>query len=309
MLSLLWATEFYEGEKALDKEKFIMKRASLLVSLNCNLNCKLCVVGSPYHTTGNFPDVSKLIGDMDTLFHIVDYVEIVTISGGEPLLYKQLPKLLEELLNYSKYFGKIEIVTNGTIVPDNGLLEVIEKYGTQFLRFIVDDYGRDLSKKVPQIVSLLEGHQIPYRLNDYCSENLRFGGWIDHGSAEKIVHTEKEAHELFAKCAQPQKMNFCFLIENGRMSPCSVVLRRIKLGQNVDKGEYIDLTSTMSAEEQRQKIRNIYNAKCLESCAYCTDALSDDAPRFWPAVQLTAEELKEIRGKHNLSLGGNDCAL
>lgn len=280
----------------MDKEKFTMKRASLLVSLNCNLKCKLCTVGSPYYSGSKFPELSELEGQIHALFEVVDLVEIFTISGGEPLLYKQLPQLLESLLKYSDHFEKIEIITNGTIIPTEELLEAVKKYGDKFLRFIVDDYGNTLSKKASHIASLLDENNIPYRLNDYCSDDLRFGGWVDHGPMTDIVNTKIEARKLFAKCAQPQKMGFCFLYVDGCLYPCSVVFRRFKLGQSVDEKDYVNIIDqSLTTDEKRKKISDIYNTDCLESCEYCTYALSDDAPRFPPAVQMTAEELKETR--------------
>lgn len=277
-------------------EKLVMKRMSLLVSLKCNLKCKLCVVGSPYYSDQPFVSLNELCNHISRYFSIVDFVEVLTISGGEPLLYNHLSSLLEELLKHSDKFGHIEIITNGTIVPGKELIETIKKYGNKFLRFIVDDYGKELCKNAMNIVSTLEENHIPYRLNDYCSENLRFGGWVDHGPMTEIVHTKKEALSLFAKCAQPQKMGFCFLFLDGCLYPCSVVMRRAKLGQAVAQSDYVDLNDTsISPEVQRQKIRDIYSAKCLESCEYCAYALSDDAPRFKPAEQFTARELQEIK--------------
>lgn len=280
----------------MDKEKFTMKRASLLVSLNCNLKCKLCTVGSPYYSGSKFHELSELENQIHALFEVVDLVEIFTISGGEPLLYKQLPQLLESLLKYSDRFEKVEIISNGTIVPTQELLDIIKKYGDKFFRFIIDDYGNELSKNATQIISMFNENGIPYRLNDYCSDDLRFGGWVDHGPMTNIVHTKNEARELFAKCAQPQKMNFCFLYVDGCLYPCSVVFRRSKLGQSVDERDYVNIIDqSLTADEKRRKISDIYNTDCLESCEYCTYAISADAPRFKPAVQLTAEQLKKIR--------------
>lgn len=280
----------------MSEEKFTMKRASLLISLNCNLKCKLCTVGSPYYSGKKFPELSELESQLRALFEVVDFVEIFTISGGEPLLYRQLPELLESLLEYSDHFEKIEIITNGTIIPTQELLAAVKKYGEKFLRFIVDDYGKDLSKNVAQIISLFDENGIPYRLNDYCSDNVRFGGWVDHGPMTEIVHTKSEARGLFAKCAQPQKMNFCFLYVDGCLYPCSVVFRRSKLGQDVDEKDYVNIIDqSLTADEKRKKISDIYNTDCLESCEYCTYAISDDAPRFPPAVQMTAEEIKAAR--------------
>lgn len=277
-------------------EKFVMERVGIAISLICNLKCKLCMVYSPYCTDTTFPDISEVKSWIKKYFDIVDYVKIFTFSGGEPLLYKQLPDVLESFSEYSEKIGKLEIITNGTTVPSDELISAAKKLGEKFSRFLIDDYGENLSCKIKEIERVLNASGLKYDIRNYNSGDLHCDGWVDLGSMEKIF-SYKEASEVYAKCAQPQKLHFCFSISDGIMVPCGAVSRRIFLGHNVDKNDYIDLMDkSLSIEEQRQKISNIYNSKCLETCMYCT-GFCDDSVRYKPAEQFTPEEIRKIRQK------------
>lgn len=280
----------------MDKKEFCMKRVGLTVSLACNLNCKLCGAYAPYILNRPFPQVGKLLEEVKKYFSIVDKVELFTVTGGEPLLYKQLPELLDGLLDYSNQFEKMELITNGTIVPNDDLVNVLKKYGDKFLRFYVDNYGNDLSPKVPEIIAKLNDHNLPTMVRNNNEEDKHCGGWVDFGITGEVLQPSTEKNiELFSKCAYPQKLKFCFNIRDGLMTPCPAVFRRLSLGHDVDYKEYINLNdNTLTIEQQRQKISYIYNAICFESCAYCT-GLCDDSQRYTPAEQLTPEEIHQIR--------------
>lgn len=62
------------------------------------------------------------------------------VSGGEPLLYKHTVKLIEYL---DEYYGNrittLRLVTNGTIVPTEDVLERLSRCNVQIT---VDDYRK-----------------------------------------------------------------------------------------------------------------------------------------------------------------------
>ena len=81
---------------------------------NCNLNCTYC----REKRTDSLPDL-----DFETIKSIIDQfadikAKMVTIAGGEPLMYKKLPDVLEYLK------GKVEVIgitTNGTLVSGKNI--------------------------------------------------------------------------------------------------------------------------------------------------------------------------------------------
>lgn len=275
-------------------QPFNLKRTTILITLNCNLNCKLCGAYAPYYEKSGDPTVSQHMEYVKKLFEIVNRLELFTISGGEPLLYKYLPDFLDNLLDYSDRFDKLEIITNGTIIPDQRLLTSVKQYKGKFFRFLVDNYN--ISTKIPEIRTLFEENNIPHVIRDNNLKKSHCDGWIDFGELDTVIHDNNETEALFKKCAFVQKLSFCFGIYKGYMTPCGQVRWRLGLGK-ASPDEYINLMDTdISVEEQRRKITNMYNGKFLETCRYC-NGMCEDSTRFSPAEQLTLEELREIK-KH-----------
>ena len=274
--------------------KFNIHSVTLITSFRCNLNCKYCNAYIPYLNNKLDRSNDKIMEGAERFFKIVDSVEYFTVTGGEPFLYKDLPNLFERLLPYKDRFEKLQIITNGTIVPSNEVLDVLKKFGDKFYTIYIDNYGKELSKKIPEIEAVLKENDLPYYIRDYCTKNAYCGGWVDMGDMYSELHTMEEAQELYEKCAVP-KWGFCSIIADDIWYPCDSVFRRLDLGQKVDPSDYIDFTdTTLTIEQQREKFRRIYDEKCLESCKYC-NGLCKDSVRIKPAEQLTPEELKKIR--------------
>jgi len=79
----------------------------------CNLNCTGCYASSSAHTTPTLPYdmVDKIISDVRNKFHS----RFVTISGGEPFMYKSQGKTLMDI--FEKYDDVFFLVyTNGTLI-------------------------------------------------------------------------------------------------------------------------------------------------------------------------------------------------
>lgn len=270
-------------------QDFLMERTAIHVNVLCNLKCKLCSNYLPYYTQHNYA-IEKLEQSMERYFRIVTYVRKLTIAGGEPLLYQELTRFLTYLQRYRDQIGTVEIITNGTIIPDNKLLDAAVSFEDQ-LYFLIDNYGTGLSTKVDTVDQILNIRGIHHVVRNNAENDPHCGGWVDYGNlTNRKLKTQTEIEALYAKCAHPQKLKFCFGMADGVMYPCTPYRRCKELGVIDDYNEYIDLFDDMlSIEEQRQKIRNIYNGRGLSACAYC-NGLCEDSPRFTPAQQLTAEE-------------------
>lgn len=278
---------------------FSIHGVTVITSFVCNLNCKFCGAYVPYLKNKLVRSIDEIMKGVERFFDIVDRVEYLGVTGGEPLIYKDFAALLERLLPYSDRFEKMQIITNGTMVPSDDVIKAIKKFEKNYCYFTIDDYGPQLSKRISEIENVLKSNDVPYEIRDYCSENPHCGGWVDMGDMYREKHTLEEAQEIYGKCAVP-KWGFCSIIADDIWYPCDQVFRRLDLGQNVDKDDYIDFTDeTLSVEQQREKLRKIYGEKCLESCKYCS-GLCKDSVRIRPAEQLTPEELKTIRKQlHN----------
>lgn len=274
-----------------------MERVTIDITYKCSLKCKLCGTYSPYmhETVQHEYPVENWIKVIDNYFKIVDYVKMFTISGGEPLMYPYFPSVIRHLKKYSKQIGEIQVATNGTIVPNQNVLDACKDFGEK-LYFIVDNYGPNVSTKIEEIDDRMTAQNIRHIIRNYTKDNPHCGGWVDFGCLTKErLKTQEEAEQLFAKCTFPQKLHFCFPITKTEMWPCPPARRRKQLGLSDDYSEYIDLLDdTLSIEQQREKIKAIYEKKVLSACAYC-NGQCEDSERFIPGEQLTGEEFKCVQ--------------
>ena len=263
-----------------------LKGTGLTSTLRCSLKCKLCCTFSPYYNPAphfNYDIIKKTV---DKYFKIVNNVDKFTISGGEPFMHEELHLIIEYISNYFDSIGTLEIITNGTIMPNDKLINTIVKFKNK-INIMIDQYG-DLSKKVRDIKECFDKKEISYRIRNYGKDNPHCGGWVDFGDFNRKHFTEEETIEKFNKCAYPKKLQFCFSIMKGEIHPCTPSRRCMELGIiKKDKSEYIDLFDEQaSVEEQREKFISILNKNYLSACAYC-NGLCEDSQRFIPAEQLT----------------------
>ena len=285
-------------EKQMEKKNSVY-RISLDVTHRCNLKCKLCAAHVPYFREPWHPTYEYLTKTVDKMFELIPEMDRLVIAGGEPLIRTDIVDFFKYLLPYKdRIYSRVEIITNGSILPRKELLEVCQKFTReegqgQGIYFIVDNYGPELSPKLYEIGDLLTQYNIPHELRDYYKD-LHCDGWVDFGDFS-LKRSPEEGKKLFQKCALPSKLNFCIKIIDGRIDPGSQSLHCMRLGLFDEPSEYINLFDDISVEEKREKLLSWYNMETLHACQYC-DGMCEDSKRFQPAEQLTAEEIREIRG-------------
>ncbi|MBE6752157.1 MAG: radical SAM protein [Ruminococcaceae bacterium] len=282
-------------------DKFVMERSGVTVTNVCNLDCARCASYIPYHKKPVFVSVEKLTEYIEKYFSIVDFVKKFIITGGEPLLHPEIEKIVDVLLKYESQIGDLQIISNGTKVPNEKLISSFSQFKDK-ANFLIDNYGAGISVAIKDIDETLSKTNIRYVIRENNSEKSHCGGWIDLGDlTEKRCVTKEEAVKVYNMCAYAQKLNFCFVMSvDGIMNPCPPSKRCRELGSIEDNyDEYIDLLDeSLTIEEQREKINRIYNFDSLSACAFC-NGLNDYSERFVPGVQLTKEE------KECVKLGAN----
>ena len=81
-------------------DKMKCERTELTITHRCTLKCKLCGAYSPYYSPTPHWRGEELQSYVDKYFEVVDSVEKMTISGGEPFLHPDLPELVKYLNKY-----------------------------------------------------------------------------------------------------------------------------------------------------------------------------------------------------------------
>jgi hypothetical protein len=283
--------------KKADKTGLQMSNVTIFVTLKCTLKCRLCVTYSPYYKTPFHPEKEYFFKCIDRYFEIVDHVGLISLNGGEPLIRSDLDEIVKYLYRYNDRFDRIEIITNGTIIPPENLLKAIRLFGNQF-EILIDDYGTDISKnagKAYEAFSSLEEARV--RLRDYHSKDAHCGGWVDLGVSKNCIKkSDIEAKAVFDKCAYP-KRDFCISMAHGKLWACMPTRRLDELGlvSSLDEEVFDLFDSNIPDEVLCERIKNLYNAKCLSACAYC-NGMCDDSERFKAGEQIINEKLQSREG-------------
>lgn len=108
-------------------------RMDLTLSFRCQNNCIHCYAGGPRETSEfNAEDWKKVIDKLGRIG-----VFILTFTGGEPTLRKDLP----DLLQYAQKKGMVTgLITNGRRLKDPEYVEVLEKTGLDFVQITLESH-------------------------------------------------------------------------------------------------------------------------------------------------------------------------
>ena len=261
-----------------------LTNTTLVITMRCNLKCKLCAVSVPYYEHPEHYSLEMLQHTVDRYFMAVDTVEKFTINGGEPFTHPQLPELMDYLLQYQDRIGMLEILTNGSLAPSQSLIDVLAK--SNKTNVLIDDYGPQLSKKVSDAIAAFEQHGVAYRHRTYHGSDAHCGGWVDLTRIGMKNRSSKETAEIYAKCAYPGPFH-CLAIFGGKAYICGVYKKCVTDGLIPDvPSEYIDfLAEDYDLENVRTQIASFHQRSYFSACAYC-DGFCPDSHRYIPAEQL-----------------------
>lgn len=272
------------------KELFV-DYVELTITTKCTLCCKDCWHLIPrYLYTPNTEDkfkhysLNEMNPTIDKFLDSVDRVGHFCLLGGEPFLNKEAHLIMQKLID-SKKVEEVHIITNGTLLPSNELLETLQNHKCTVA---ISDYG-DLSIKKQELIELLKDKGIKILIRP-CDE----GCWYNTRDPEENCNRSKEElKDIFASCTA----RCCQLIVNNKIYICPRIAHSVELG--VYKGndaEYVDLEK-YSVRKTRKLLNKMYELEHLYGCNYCKGNKGDLIPA---AIQLKKEDivrLKEEYGK------------
>jgi len=211
--------------------------------------------------------------------------------GGEPLVRDDLPQLLEYLRNFlPQITNVVRINTNGSILVSDDLIEASKTYGNK-IHWMIDDYGKDLSKNALQSIERLKNAKISCELRDYVVDPY-CGGWVDFSDMTILHNTPEEAEVLFNKClCSPKKQERSVNLYDGEMYICGQSKHCMDLGVIPKvKPEYVNICdSALNIQQVRKEISAFMNMKTHTACQYCT-GICEDSVRYPAAEQLKSDE-------------------
>ena len=270
-----------------------LKRSALSITQRCTLKCKLCNAYTPYYKKPidmSFGQVSKVL---DRYFSIVDSVGIFSVLGGEPLMHRDISKILNKLNSYSgQITERIDLVTNGTLNMNDETFAYFVDNAPK-VKVIISHYGK-YSPKADALAAKLDVHGANYRVAKYYGDDLLYGGWIDYRDHSK-KHFTQEAIEQQAQNCIVRKEQY-YLISEGEMHTCTRAHWRMRQGiipRNPAEYLYL-LDDRVSIEQQRITLDNMDKMIGTTSCAYCAGS-NKERKRYVPAEQFSKATLVSTR--------------
>ncbi len=229
----------------------ILPYLELVITEKCSLKCKNCANLMQYYKNPAHENFKRQMKALENLIKCYDQINILRLIGGEPLLNRQLCAYIKKIFG-SKLKNKIkavEIITNGTIMPDKRLVSLIKKH---HIFFTVSSYDVKTGKF---------NAIIKQSLKDRYFLSVASGDWIKCG-------TIKDRGKKMAV------LNFihCFIknlntVKNGRFYVCPFAAHALSL--KAVPSSFDESVNLINNKEISREIAYLKNKKYLEVCRYC----------------------------------------
>lgn len=226
------------------RKKVCLMEVHSTITTRCTLRCKHCNMFMPYYKEQIDYVAEDILHDLELLFRHVDYVVSYKLLGGEPLINNELANMIMQISEkYGDKIGNIGIITNGTILPNEELINISKKYD---VKFDFSDYtdAVDYKKKFDEAVKRVSDAGIRYEVN----RSLR---WCDFGFPEKNKNYDfDEVREHMLSCGP-----LFHGLNDGKYYYCHVAWSadKAKLLKNV-QDDYIDLRTLGNGDEAKEAI-------------------------------------------------------
>lgn len=111
------------------RNKCVVSKIDTVITSRCSLRCKNCNMFISHAPVQCDIALNRLKNNFDIFFESVDYVYEYTLLGGEPFLHKDIADIISYLGGqYGEKIGRINLISNGTIVPDGEVIAVLKDF-------------------------------------------------------------------------------------------------------------------------------------------------------------------------------------
>lgn len=230
----------------------------------CNLRCKHCGFLMPYFKNPvDFP-VEDLVKYMDRLLDAVNAIQIFRILGGEPFLYKDIAVIVRKALTSPK-IKTIDIVTNGTIIPPQEVLDLMKN--NPRIKIQISHYGK-VSRNAEKIKSLCDENGVVCEIRYPESKT-----WFNTGGLQDRGRSKAELMRQLKRCG-----NICRNFHNGRLYFCPRASFGSKLGMPDNPNDFVDMTQDVDRKTLRKQIFELNQRRFIAACNYCSEGTDECVP-------------------------------
>ena len=251
MLYRLVAREMAQVHPAL-----IIPYVELCISPQCTLRCRDCANFMQHYNKPQPMDLEQVWSWVTAFLESVDHVMTFRVMGGEPLMQKQLPELMQRLLAQPK-LQHIQVVSNATLMPKDELLNLMSNNHRCSMFF--SNYGPKVAPRYQEIVKHCQEHHV--LVETLCPDI----SWFDMGDCSDRHLTPEQMAATYQRCP-----NNCRHIWNGEFHHCprSAHAKYLGLIKDIPEQDYVPLLA-LDAETRRARIRKMYDADYIKACNHC----------------------------------------
>lgn len=245
------------------KKEVHLGRVSTAITEKCTLRCKNCITYMPYYNQPVNYGYEAICHNIDMLCSLADSIACLNIVGGEPFLSYDLIRYLDYIMsNHANVIGKIVIITNGTIVPDEEMFYALRKYNAEVR---ISDYTDTVpyQRKLKELIEKLENNGVDY-------QRIKFDEWLDMGTPNENIcmgETPDEVREHMFRCN-----GRCQFLCQGKYFYCSRQWAAEGAFQyQLAQGDYLVLDELMKdAAWGKEKLLNFHVGNLEKGyCEYC----------------------------------------
>lgn len=241
---------------------------NLTPTMRCNLKCELCGVLVPQYDYRPQMTTEEFAQTLKAVFSIIDTVDRLQITGGEPLLHPELDIMLEQCFEYEEQFAELWLFSNCAVPFRDNILKILKKYGKKVMVHC-SDYGVRPEVSEKNILQL-EQREIPYKYLKYYGDSQYCDGWVDNGDFVPHNRTAEENETVFAGCSHVRRGGSWY-VRNGQMHWCGRSIRGVELGIIPARAEdYLDIFDpNTTTEEKRGLLEQLRKMQSITACDYC----------------------------------------
>lgn len=252
------------------KRENTLREVHTSITTKCTFRCKKCNMFMPYFQCEYQYKLEDLKQDFELFFSRIDFVYVFSLLGGEPLLNKELSSIIQELNRcYGDKIGRIEIITNGSILPWTELMDVLRECDVT-LR--ISDYSAQIPyrKRLNEVCDLLEKNKIDYSLESSLT-------WCDFIFPDESYEEVKDVRRHMLCCA-PEFHG----LNDGKFYYCHVAWSAEKAGLTTLKStDYLELIALDKDDiyECRKIVEHAsgnVEGGYISLCKYCMGCGSDN---------------------------------
>lgn len=223
----------------------------------CTLKCKDCNQCNYLLKDKRFFDTDSVINNFDKIISVVDYIQSVSIAGGEVFKAPHLEKIIEHVANCNKV-GCVVVVTNGTVIPTEDVFKALVH---KKVMLSISNYplGEEFWENRDYLYRECAKRQIHFMNNNKVDQ------WTDIGEPYRRNKTSLEERETYADCWLKDVLS----LVDGKLFRCEKIYVLDNLGlRKLQKGDFVDVEK-VNRTQLRREIKKLYKIHTLDACNYC----------------------------------------